>query len=238
MTQQKATLLLNDDGEASMATAFMMSHHGLRRDIAEFALALERLASDPTKLELSALGEEWTHYRNALHGHHRQEDSRLFPYLRGQNPDLAPVIDGLDADHRRIDPLLEAGDRAFSALTGAPPPRGPAVEAARGVVAELAKLLDAHLATEERALIHLLRGARGFPPPSSEAEAELFAQGFAWSSLGIAKEVIERFDATLSPAVLSRLGEARAKYRARCERVCGFVREGASTTSVPDWLLE
>src|SRR5947207_3118189 len=35
--------LLNDDGSASIATALLMSHHGFRRDIARFAVALENV---------------------------------------------------------------------------------------------------------------------------------------------------------------------------------------------------
>jgi len=34
--------LLNDDGTASMATAFLSSHHGFRRDIRLFAGAVGR----------------------------------------------------------------------------------------------------------------------------------------------------------------------------------------------------
>jgi hypothetical protein len=239
MTSQLAgTQLLNDDGDASMATALMMSHHGFRRDIAEFSRALRQLSSGERSTSTSSvLKEEWTNYRNTLHGHHESEDQRLFPHLRGQNPDLVRAIDALGADHARIDPLLEAGDRAFAELAGASDLSTTALTAALAVVSELEKLLDEHLATEERTVITFLRDAKGFPPPGNDAEAELYAQGFAWASHGIAPEVLERVDEMLPPILSAKLGEARDRFRERCERVWGSVRTGASTRSVPDWLL-
>src|SRR4029453_17985564 len=90
---------------------------------------------------VAALREEWTFYRNALHGHHEMEDKGIFPDLRKQSTALAATIDRLTAEHRRIDPLLERGDRAFAAL--------PEAAAAAEVVAELSALLEPHLATEE-----------------------------------------------------------------------------------------
>ena len=154
-----------------MATAILLSHHGLRRDIAEFAFALERLASGERSTEcVSALCEEWSSYRATLHGHHQSEDERLFPHLRGQSPELAPVIEKLEADHARIDPQLGAGDRAFTALSAASGSSLPSFEDARRVVVELSALLDAHLATEERAVVPYLRNAKSFPPMGSDAE--------------------------------------------------------------------
>jgi hemerythrin-like domain-containing protein len=112
------TSLLDEAGNASMATAVMMSHHGLRRDIARFALALEAMAPDG-HVQLEALQAQWSDYRNKLHGHHEAEDTALFPNLRNQAPALGPVIERLTADHRHIDPLLAEGDRAFAELPAA-----------------------------------------------------------------------------------------------------------------------
>lgn len=218
--------LLNDDGTASMATAFLMSHHGLRRDLARFAVALEPVAKgDAARAE--ALGEEWKRYHETLHGHHDVEDQRMFPGMKTEHASLATVIDGLAADHARIGPLLERGDRAFADL----PAR--AGEAA-AVVAELRTLLDSHLATEETHLVPLLRGFRDFPAPQSEAEAVMYADGFAWSSHGIAPDVLTLVYDMLPPIVTSGLPKATGVYADRCLRVWGFVGQGASRTSIPD----
>jgi hemerythrin-like domain-containing protein len=228
MTKAAAPSFLNDDGSASMATAFMMSHHGLRRDLALFALALTRVANGD-RSRTAALQQEWSSYRQTLHGHHEVEDQRMFPHMRGEHPELAQIIDGLTADHRRIDPLLERGDRAFAALDR---DASEAIE----VIAELSALLEPHLATEEAHIIPLIRGASGFPPPASEDELRMYAEGFAWSSHGVAPDVLERVYAMLPVALAAKLPAARASYEQRCERVWGTAKAGASRTPIPDWL--
>ena len=207
-----------------MATALMMSHHAFRRDIARFANALQKVANGETS-KLEALREEWSGYRAALHGHHEVEDASVFPSVKEQAPKLVPEIDGLTADHRRIDPLLERGDRAFAEL--------PQVDAALSVVTELAALLDAHLATEEAHVIPFLRTAREFPPMPSDELLEMYAQGFAWASHGVAPEVLAQLDVMLPPALVARLPAARAAFQTRCDRVWGPLSALASRTSVP-----
>lgn len=222
---QHAPQLLNEDGSASMATMFMMAHHGLRRDLARFAVALEELPpGDASKAGL--LRDEWQSYRNTLHGHHQMEDARVFPHLTSQQQALGAVIDRLSADHRKIDPLLERGDQAFAAL--------PDASAAKALIAELRGLLGDHLALEEAEVVPFLRGAREFPTPASDAEAELYAHGFAWSMYGIAPEVLAQVEAMLPAALTSRLPTARAAFAARCERVWGAVSEGAARTPIPE----
>jgi hemerythrin-like domain-containing protein len=221
--------LLNDDGTASMATAFLTSHHGFRRDIRQFAGALGRALGGETK-RLAALGEEWKRYRDTLHAHHQMEDTALFPSLKEQHPELAPVIDGLVADHRKIDPMLEEGDRAFAELSATQ------VRPAVRVVGSLGGLLHSHLETEETHIVPFIREAKAFPPPASEAELDMYAQGFAWSSHGIAPDVLTKLDEILPAILKGRLSDARAAFAARCDRVWGTVTSGASRTSVPDWL--
>jgi hypothetical protein len=217
--------LLNDDGSASMATMLMMSHHGFRRDIRRFEIALGRIANgDASKVD--PLREEWASYRAALHGHHEVEDTRIFPHLSGQQESLRPTIGRLTADHRRIDPLLDRGDRAFAEL--------PQTEPASAVVAELAALLEPHLATEEAEVIPFLRDAKEFPAPANEAEADLYAHGFAWSMHGIAPEVLKQVYATLPESLTSRLPAARTAFDTRCTRVWGSAHAGASVTPIPD----
>jgi hemerythrin-like domain-containing protein len=220
--------LLNDDGTASMATAFMSSHHGFRRDLAQFAIALRKVAGGD-HVRAAALGEEWQRFRNTLHGHHTVEDTAIFPGTKQQHPELAAVIDGLFADHRKIDPILEQGDRAFAGLPAT-------VGAATEIVGALSALLDSHLATEEARIVPFLREAKAFPPPASEAELEMYAQGFAWSSHGIAPDILDKLYGILPPAVIAKLPAARAAFAKRCEDVWGTSAAGASRTPVPDWL--
>jgi hypothetical protein len=217
--------LLNDDGSASMATALMMSHHALRRDIEQFAAALHRV-DERRGPDLEALREEWRSFGEKLHGHHVDEDTHVFPEVLGKDGGLGPTIDRLIADHRLIDPVLEEGDSAFAAL--------PEVERATAVVVELRTLLDAHLATEEAEVIPFLRDEKEFPAPADDAEADLFAEGFAWSSHGVATDVLEKVYAMVPEIITSRLADARNSYETRCVQVWGSADAGASRTSVPD----
>jgi hemerythrin-like domain-containing protein len=217
--------LLNDDGTASIATALMMSHHGFRRDIARFAHALEKVKSGD-RSRVDALREEWGRYRDTLHGHHQAEDAGLFPSMRSQVPALGAVIDRLTADHRLIDPLLARGNLAFEKL--------PDTGDAAAVVGELKELLDPHLAIEEAEVIPHLRDVKEFPPPASDAEAAMYAAGFAWASHGVSPRVMDRVSAMLPEILLSKLPAACAAFAARCEKVWGSSQAGASTTSIPD----
>lgn len=222
-----APFLLDADGTASMATMLMMSHHGMRRDLARFTIALGGLAEGDAEWA-AALGEEWKRFRATLHGHHEAEDMAILPGLREKHAAVAPVLDGLTADHRRIDPLLERGDALFAEL-----PRTRAEAAA--LVADLAALLDGHLEREEASVLPLLREVL-VALPIAEEHAALYAQGFAWASHGIAPEVLKAAYALLPELLVSRLPAARAAFEERCARVWGLVPAGASRTSVPDWL--
>jgi hypothetical protein len=62
----------------------------------------------------------------------------------------------------------------------------------------------------------------------------MYAQGFAWSSNGIAPDVVEQVYALLPEILTSRLPAARAAFDARCERVWGTARAGSSRTPIPD----
>jgi hemerythrin-like domain-containing protein len=224
MTSAPPPDLLNEDGSASMATAFLMSHHAFRRDIGCFGRALAKLdPKDSAKVE--AMRQEWKWFRGALHGHHEMEDTRVFPHLRSARPELGEAIDRLSSEHQQIDPLLVRGDAAL----------GESVDLveARHVVGELQRLLDRHLAFEEERVVPTLRAAREFPAPASDEEAAQYAQGFAWSSHGVAPRVLERLGEILSPALAQRLPAARAEFEQRWTRTWGDEPTTASTTSIP-----
>jgi len=215
--------LLNDDGTASMASMFMMSHHGFRRDLSRFVRAL---SSPSVEARVEALKREWQSFRGALHGHHQTENANIFPNMRQQHPSLGACIDGLEQDHHRIDPLLERGDHAFSLL--------PRTDEALAVVRELQALLEPHLATEEAELVPHLRAAKQFPTPATDAELDMFAQGFAWIAQGIDPNVVEKVFALLPPQLRERLPAARAAFEARCREVWGSTEAGSATSPIPN----
>ncbi|HYG68694.1 MAG TPA: hemerythrin domain-containing protein [Anaeromyxobacteraceae bacterium] len=224
-----APTLLGADGAASVATMFMMAHHGFRRDLAQFRAALPRLAGDHAA-RASAIAEEWTFFRGALHAHHEMEDKGLFPQLAGRDASLGPVIAQLGTQHRLIDPMLERGDALFARLDDAA-----AREGARALVAEMSALLDGHLALEEERIVPSLRALKTLPMPVATDEmAAQMSQGLAWSSHGVAPDVVSAVFALLPESVTTRLPAERAAYAARCERAWGSANAGASRTAVPD----
>lgn len=89
-------------------------------------------------------------YCRFVHLHHYNEDVNIFPALRRSNPGLAPVVDRLEADHRRVSELLdkiEAAARALALSDGT-------IERTRlsDALGDLGGYLLDHLAFEERAI--------------------------------------------------------------------------------------
>jgi len=64
----------------------------------------------------------------------------------------------------------------------------------------------------------------------------MYAQGFAWSSHGIAPDILEKVYGMLSEPLRAKLPAARAAFAQRCEEVWGSAAAGASRTPIPDWL--
>jgi Hemerythrin HHE cation binding domain len=127
-------------------------HRMIRRDLE----AVERLAREvvdgapPSDVraeleELKTAGPLWTlkmgclRYCRFVHLHHRLEDTALFPLLREANPEVGPVVERLEADHRRVHDLLTGVEEAAGALGEQ------ADTAARRRVAEALELLAGHL---------------------------------------------------------------------------------------------
>jgi iron-sulfur cluster repair protein YtfE (RIC family) len=108
---------------------------------------------------LAANGPLWAlkvnclHYCRFVHGHHRLEDVALFPAIRDAEPDLAPVVDRLEADHRRVADQLDEVEAAVTALSADDGERSRMVDALN----VLADDLLAHLEREEEAIGPALR---------------------------------------------------------------------------------
>lgn len=98
-----------------------------------------------------------------VHLHHHLEDVQFFVELRDANPALSPVIDRLEADHRRVSEDLDAIEAAAKALA-----EGQGVAARQAVVDALRALernLLEHLEYEELNVAATTRrlGARSYP---------------------------------------------------------------------------
>ena len=138
-------------GEA-MFRELQWVHSMVRRDLAvveqlaaEVADGLGGEEVEAALAELKTGGPLWQlkvnclRYCRFVHSHHGAEDVLLFPALRAANPALGPVVDRLEADHRRVSDLLDAVEAAARALNGTPG------EAARARVVDALQELHAHL---------------------------------------------------------------------------------------------
>lgn len=89
-------------------------HDAFRRDADHLARAVEQTAlADPARRRAVLTG--WEIFARQLRRHHASQDEFLWPALRGYllaRPDDTDVIDAMEAEHQRIEPLIGAVDTA------------------------------------------------------------------------------------------------------------------------------
>ena len=148
-------------------------HGMIRRDLAtvrELATATSNgKPAHEVRAELDTLktsGPLWKlkvnclHYCRFVHAHHGAEDTKLFPALRAANPDLGPVVDRLEADHRRVSDLLDEVEEAADDLA-ADAEAETRTRVARGLD-DLADHLLEHLDFEEESVAETMRAMPSF----------------------------------------------------------------------------
>jgi hypothetical protein len=145
-------------GDADL-TIMLAAHQAFRRDLARLvrAAAVTDL-TDPAKRQSIAVG--WELFKRELHLHHTAEDELIWPALRprlAHSENALSVLDAMEEEHERIDPLLATVDAAFAQRDGtAGLARGLADDDWPGgvrladVIEVLASTLTGHLAHEER----------------------------------------------------------------------------------------
>jgi len=118
-------------------------HAALRRDLEQIARIAARTTDDPVRILRTATG--WQMFTGYLHVHHTCEDDALWPVMArtlAQRPDDLALLAALEAEHARIDPLLESIDAAL-----VDPEYGH--QRLGGLTDELVSALTAHLRHEE-----------------------------------------------------------------------------------------
>jgi iron-sulfur cluster repair protein YtfE (RIC family) len=139
-------------GDADL-TIMLAAHRAFRRDLTRLARAAAStgasLRSDPARRRSVAAG--WELFKHELHLHHTAEDDIIWPALRprlAHSEHARSVLDAMEEEHSRIDPLLAAVDAAFA---GDPEAADwPGERQLADVIDELASTLTAHLAHEEQ----------------------------------------------------------------------------------------
>jgi hypothetical protein len=101
------------------------------------------------------------YYCRFVHMHHTIEDVHFFPALQRSNPVLGPVVDRLEADHRRVSDICDEVGAAARDLVrdDSPAVRGRVVDALN----DLRDCLLAHLAYEEEQVSPTLRTWTSWP---------------------------------------------------------------------------
>jgi len=127
-------------------TIMLAAHDAFRRDLTRLT-RLARTAtaanlSDPARRQSVAAG--WDLFKHELHLHHTAEDEVIWPALRprlAHSEHALSVLDAMEEEHGRIDPLLAAVDDAFAQRRE---------DSLADVIDALVTTLTGHLAHEER----------------------------------------------------------------------------------------
>ena len=134
-------------------TVMVAFHDAFRRDLAHLAHAASRHRAqldEPTRHTAVLAG--WELFKTQLHIHHTAEDEDLWPRMRthlADRPDELALLQAMQDEHARIDPLLDAVDGALADRDGGHQRLGDTVDA-------LASALYGHLGHEERDVLPLI----------------------------------------------------------------------------------
>jgi hemerythrin-like domain-containing protein len=158
----------------TMYRSLLMVHAHIRRDLEIVqrlaAQVLGGMTAEDLQEQLHALKRNSTlwqlqvnclRYCSFVHLHHHAEDTHFFGELRATNPAINPVVERLEADHRRISDDLDATEAAAGALE-----RDDSREARQAVVDALDVLrqnLLAHLDYEELSIEATVLRMRDLP---------------------------------------------------------------------------
>ena len=192
-------------GDADL-TIMLAAHAAFRRDLTHLAHSTTARQPDPTRR--AAIQAGWQTFKRQLHLHHTAEDTIIWPALRtrlSHSASAQSVLDAMEEEHTRIDPLLAAVDAEFAE------PDGSSLGAA---TAALTSELTAHLTHEEKDGLPLIGVALtaaewrsvGFRIARGNGLSDA-GEMFAWLADGADKDTAAATIATLPPP-------ARLLYRA------------------------
>jgi iron-sulfur cluster repair protein YtfE (RIC family) len=196
-------------GDADL-TIMLAAHQAFRRDLARLvrAAAVTDL-TDPAKRQSVAAG--WELFKRELHLHHTAEDELIWPVLRprlAHSENALSVLDAMEEEHERIDPLLTAVDAAFAQREGSADGADdwPGEDRLADVIEVLASTLTGHLAHEEQDGLPLigvaLTGAEWRGVGFKIARKNGLSRGgemFAWMLDGAGREDAAATKGTLPP---------------------------------------
>ncbi|MGW6378434.1 hemerythrin domain-containing protein [Rhodococcus sp. NPDC055112] len=153
-------------------------HSALRRDLERTRLVLESQSCLDTK-HRRALAKHIVWMMHVLHMHHTAEDVGLWPLIRVRNPAASPLLDQMDADHKRIAPAVIALEQAARAYRD----DGSTHEQLLGALSGLDEVLLPHLRREELEMMPVV-GATITTAEYLAVENEYFVKPKGFAELG------------------------------------------------------
>ncbi len=162
MSVEGSTTQIHLPGQAHVAhgphdqTGMYLMHHAFRRDLGAFEAAVGRTpVTEATTWR--ALAARWERFAEVLHHHHGVEDASIWPLVHSGVTAEADrsVLQDMEAEHARIDPVLAATGSAFADMAAHPCEEHRAALAVQ--VTEVRRLLSEHLAHEESEALPLLQ---------------------------------------------------------------------------------
>ncbi len=193
-------------------------HAAVRRDLARTEAALRSLPEGNAG-RAAQLQRAWAALWWQLRHHHQQEDEHVWPYVRSLGVVDPAVVDSMESEHHAMAAACEAATGAIG--TVAADPTATHAAAAADAVAEAARITDAHLEHEERAITPVIQ-ERIETPEWKSIESEFRKGGpvrggqfLAWLQDGGDPEVLAALRSTIPPPVLFILsrGFGRSYHR-------------------------
>jgi iron-sulfur cluster repair protein YtfE (RIC family) len=125
-------------------TEMYVTHDAFRRDLDRLEAAAQAGKTDDPRVR-----DGWENFKTQLLIHHSVEDEKLWPRLTplAKDPDARRLLNDMEAEHARLDPLLDGFDRALE-------------DGAEDLVVrvkELADVLGQHLEHEEEEALPLIQ---------------------------------------------------------------------------------
>lgn len=193
-------------------------HAAVRRDLARMEAALRSLPDGDTD-RAAALQRAWGALWGQLRRHHEQEDEHVWPYVRALAVVDPSVVDAMESEHHAMAAASEAATAAIEAV--AAEPTAARASAAADAVAAAARVTDAHLEHEERAITPVIQ--ERYETPEWKAIEKEFRRGgpvqggqfLAWLQDGGDPEALAALRSTIPPPVLFILsrGFGRSYHR-------------------------
>jgi hemerythrin-like domain-containing protein len=136
-----------DHHAAIDTTDYTAIHRSIRSAGYAVASAAETLRADDHD-RMDAFVRYWKGHVGEILSHHGVEDTIFFPALRERVPQMAAVLDQLDAEHHLLDRLMEESREAIEGVVvGDDPAR------AAELLHRLADVMDDHLDLEDREVV-------------------------------------------------------------------------------------